>query len=177
MPNFPSVTQILSPYTDFSMVPEHILSRATERGQKIHAICAAILQGLWVPRIEPELAGYIASFQAWKEQFIEEVIFVEHELVDPVYGFIGHPDMIVRAYKEIILVDLKTPVVLQKAWQLQLSAYLHLARKNGHKPNKAGSLRLTPNGAIPKMQWYLDNANDFNIFLGLLNGFRYFHGN
>ena len=170
------VTHILSPYVDFSMVPEHVLSRATERGSKVHSICAAILQGLWIPKIEPELEGYIASFQAWKDQFVEEVLSVEEEFVDKTYGFKGHPDMIVKAYGEIILVDLKTPLALQKSWQLQLSAYLHLARKNGYKVTRAGSLRLVQNGEIPKMQWYLDSAQDFNVFLGLLNGHNYFEG-
>lgn len=174
--NHPSVTTVLKPYTDFSMVPEHILTRATERGRKVHAICAAICQGLWIPPIPSECAGYIKSFRIWLDAYVEKIIFVEKELVDPVYGFLGHPDMVVKIPEGIVLVDLKTPIALQKTWQLQLAAYLHLAKMNGHKPERVGSLRLNANGGIAKMDWYQDSANDLNIFLALLNGWRYFNG-
>jgi len=175
---YPRVTDILSPYTDFSMVPDHVLSRATERGRKVHAIIAAMLQDLWIPKIDPECAGYIASFQIWKEQFVEEVIYVEHEFVDPIYGFLGHVDFFGKLRKlGYALLDWKTPVSLQKAWRLQMAAYkrlLHLADKN---MDLTASLQLDPNGGIPKMVRYEDtSAQDFNVFLGLLNAHNFFHG-
>ena len=176
--NYARVTEILNPYTDFSMVPEHILSRATERGRKVHAICAGILQGLWIPPIDPEYAGYIASFQAWREQFVEEVIFVEHELVDPTYGLIGHIDFYGKLKKlGYALLDWKTPVALYKAWRLQMSGYNRLLEVAKRKVDVIASLQLNPDGNIPKMTRYENSAQDFNIFLGLLNGWNYFHGN
>lgn len=173
--NYPSVTTILSPYVDFSMVPEHVLSRATERGSKVHAICAAILQGLWVPEIDPECAGYIASFQAWKEQFVEEVIFVEKELTDPTYGFMGHLDFFGRLKRlGYALLDWKTPITLYKAWRLQMAGYNRLLEVEREQVDVVASLQLDPNGGIPKMVRYENSAQDFNIFLGLLNGHNYF---
>lgn len=96
--------------------------------------------------------------------------------MDPVYGFMGHPDMIVKISEGIVLIDLKTPKILQKTWQLQLAAYFYLAERNGYNPKKAGSLRLHADSGIAKMDWYQDSASDFNIFLGLLNGWRHFNG-
>jgi len=163
------------------MVPEHILSRATERGRKVHAICAGILQGLWIPTIEPEYAGYIASFQTWREQFVEEVIFVEHELVDPAYGLIGHIDFYGKLRKlGYALLDWKTPVALYKAWQLQMAGYQRLCSldkiicKNGI--DVTASLQLRSDGSTPKMIRYETNFQDFNIFLGLLNAHNFFKG-
>ena len=169
---YPSVTQILPP-PDFSKIPEHVLTFATERGTKVHQIVAAIAQRLWVPSIPEECQGYVESFRRWFDTYVEEVIYTEQELIDPVYGFMGHVDLVVRMLKEIVLIDIKTPVMLQKSWQLQLAGYLHLARKNGCKVKKAGSLQLSPQGKVPKMKWYQDSAQDLNVFLGLLNGWKF----
>ena len=160
------------------MVPEHVQLHATERGSKVHSICAAILQGLWIPRIEPELEGYIASFQKWKDQFVEEVIFVEHELVDPTYGFIGHIDFYGKLRKlGYALLDWKTPIALYKAWRLQMSGYDRLLEVAKKVRDVIASLQLKPDGGIPKMVRYENtSAQDFNIFLGLLNGHNYFNG-
>lgn len=175
--NYVRVTEVLDPYTDFSMVPEHVLSRATERGRKVHAICAGILQDLWIPKIEPEYAGYIASFQTWREQFVEEVIYVEHELVDPTYGFKGHIDFYGKLRKlGYALVDWKTPLSLSKAWCLQMTGYERLLHVNRKKIDVVASLQLNPDGGIPKMIRYEMTALDFNIFLGLLNAHNFFKG-
>jgi len=176
--NYVRVTEVLNPYTDFSMVPEHILSRATDRGRKVHAYCAAILQGLWLPRIEPEYEGYVDSFHAWREQFVEEVIFVEHELVDPTYGFMGHIDFYGKLRKlGYALLDWKTPVSLYKAWRLQMAGYNRLLEVAKKKVNVVASLQLQQDGSIPKMTRYEGtSAQDFNIFLGLLNAHNFFNG-
>jgi len=177
--DLPSVTQILQPYTDFSMVPEHILTQATLRGRDIHAICAAICRGLWFPSLIPEYAGYILSFRTWFDKYVEEVIFVEKELVDPVYGFLGHPDFYGRVKSlGMALIDWKTPITLYKQWKVQLSAYRRLLKVNIDRMpcriDVVASLQLDPKGGAPKMVRYEDSAEDFNIFLGLLNAHQYF---
>ena len=172
---YPSVTEILSPYTDFSMVPEHILTRATERGTKVHSICAGICQGLWIPEIPEECKGYIVSFQRWFDEYVEEVIFVEKELIDPTYGFMGHLDFFGRLKRlGMALLDWKTPLTLYKAWRLQMVGYNRLLEVEREQVDVVASLQLDPNGGIPKMVRYENSAQDFNIFLGLLNGHNYF---
>ncbi len=173
--DLPSVTQILQPYTDFSMVPEHVLTWATERGRKVHAICAAICRGLWIPPIPLECEGYTTSFRSWFERYVEEVIFVEKELVDPVYGFMGHPDFYGKVKSlGMALIDWKTPTALYKQWKVQLSAYERLLGVNNRKADTIASLQLDPKGGAPKMVRYEDSAEDFNIFLGLLNAHNFF---
>jgi len=174
---YPRVTEIISPYVDFSMVPEHILSGATDRGRKVHSYCAGIAQGIWIPKIDPECAGYMLSFQRWFDEFVEEVIYVEHELVDPTYGFMGHIDFYGKLRKlGYVLPDWKTPVTTYKAWRLQMAAYKRLLEVDEKPVDVIASLQLDPQGSIPKMTRYENSTQDFNIFLGLLNAHNFFKG-
>lgn len=173
--NWPRVSQVLQPYTDYSMVPEHVLTRKTEIGRTVHQYCAGIAQGLWMPQILPECAGYITSFQNWFDTYVEEVIFLEKELSDPVYHFIGHLDFYGRLKKlGLALLDWKTPITLYKQWKVQLASYKRLLDVIKRPVDLIASLQLNPEGKIPKMTRYQDSAEDLNIFLGLLNGHNYF---
>lgn len=167
--SYPSVTQVLSPFIDFSMVPEGILLAATERGKEVHLICAAIANGYWTPTAPKEIAGYINSFCKWFACMVEEVIFSEKEFVDQDYGFIGHPDLGLRINGKFAVVDLKTPAVLQAVWKGQCAAYKHLT-----KFELTGTLRLDRNGKTAKMDWYEDDKRDFAAFLAALTAFKYF---
>jgi len=177
---YPSVTQVLSVYQDFSMVPEHILTMAAERGKQVHSICASIAKGLFVShkRITPDIQGYIESFNKWFE-YVEEVVFVEGELIDPKLGFIGHPDLIakMRGDTHLTLIDLKTPVTIGKTWRGQLSAYWHLAESK-FDIKRSGSLRLKQDGGFPyDFDEYTNTRHeDFAAFLSALNAWRYFKG-
>jgi hypothetical protein len=85
------VTEVLSPWNDFSMVPPELLKLAAARGTKVHTSCASIARGLWTPR-PAEIKGYIQSYERALVLF-ERVIFVEPELVSKAFGFKGHPDL------------------------------------------------------------------------------------
>lgn len=176
---YPSVTQVLSVYQDFSMVPDHILHMASERGTRVHAICASLAQGLFVSHrmITPDVEGYIQSFNQWFE-YVDEVVFVEGALVDPKLGFVGHPDLVVKMRGDtyLTLVDLKTPTIIGKTWRAQIAAYWHLARKE-FKIKRCGSLRLKQNGGFPIFDEYTKSRHeDFAAFLSTLNAWRYFKG-
>jgi len=172
---YPRVTEIL-PSPDFSKVPEHILTNATERGTKVHRIIAAICQGLWVASIPEDCRGYVESFQRWFDEYVEEVIFVEQELIDPIYEFRGHIDFFGKLRKIALygLTDWKTPIISQESWRLQMAAYNRLLEANGVIVDLVASLQLHPEGKVPKMIRYEGtSASDFNVFLGLLNGFKF----
>ena len=175
MTDLPRVTEILEPHTDFSKVPESTLEQAAYRGTKVHQSCAAYAQKLWAP-IPQEYAGYFFSFQTWFDEYVEEVVYVEKELIDPIYGFVGHIDFYGRL-KSLgrALLDWKTPITLYKQWKIQLSAYGRLLEVDKKKVDVVASLQLDPNGKTPKMVRYEgESAQDFNIFLGLLNAHYYF---
>lgn len=179
MNDFPHVTQILEPWVDFSKVDPDVLEHAANRGTKVHKHCAAIAKGLWLPRPEEELKGYIESFKKWFA-LVTEVALAEETLIDRKLGYQGTPDLVVKieGVNGLILCDLKTSIALQKTWELQIAAYWNLCVANNYDVNPlyCGSLRLNKDGKIAKMDYIKDIYKKFNIFLGGLNIYRYFKG-
>lgn len=173
---YPSVTQILQPWSDFSHIPPAVLEAASARGTAVHNACANYARGLLIMNTPPEAIGYVQSFQCWFDFMVADVLLVEQRLVDTDFGYHGEPDLIIKAKSgSIILVDNKTPVQLVKTWQLQCAGYANLASKTGVTPNRIGSLRLDPDGGIAKMTYYENRATDFNLFIQALNLYRFFN--
>ncbi len=79
------------------------------------------------------------------------------------------------------IVDWKTSLSLQKAWQLQVSGGYRLLAEYGDDPAKRFkvdqclALRLDPNGGPAKAKEYGD-LMDAKFFLHILDGYRFFHG-
>jgi len=169
----PSVTQCFGHY--LSGIPEYKLEIAADRGTRAHTLCFKHLRRAHIMKIDPDCAGYFLSFTQWAELMVKEVIFIEEEFVDENHGYMGHPDMgVVLKDGSCALIDLKTPLALQKIWAGQIAAYLNLIKHKYPPIKKGGSLRLSPDGRMAKMKWYEDSANDLAAFISLLNGYRYF---
>ena len=177
--NLPSVTQVLSPFVDYSRVPEHILSMASERGSRVHAVCAANLLGVWHQPVTEEIAGYVESFRRWADLAVESVSAVEPEMEDAALGYCGHIDAILRIKGDGCesVADIKTPAVCMLTWRAQLAAYRNLAEVNGHTISRVFSLRLDKDGGRAKVDEYTGTVRaDFAAFLSALNAYRYFKG-
>lgn len=174
----PSVTVVISTvfkhWFNFDMVPEGVLEEAKKRGVDVHHSCAVLAQGLF-PMIAPEYQGYLDSFRRWFDLMVEDVLLSEERLADPVLGYHGCPDLVVRSMQgEILLVDLKTPQSLMATWKWQVAAYAHLiAECKGWKVDRAGSLRLRPEG-VALMKYYegKDRHRDLAVFLSALNVYK-----
>ena len=176
---FPTVTETIQPYVDFSRIPPDVLNHASLRGTEVHRICLDVYaKGLPVLGIDPECRGYVDSFIRWFDQIVDEVLLTEERLFDEALGYSGQLDLLVRTKQgEVWLTDMKTPLVLSKSWKVQVAAYRNLLiTQKGITPDRCGSLRLDPNGKAAKVDWYegVKAAQDFNIFLSALNCFRYF---
>ncbi len=177
MDRLPSVTEVLSPHSDFSNVPADILGAAQERGDAIHQLCALYAQGLFIEEVPEQYAGYFQSFCLWFDQFVEKTVLVEEELRDEDRGYIGHPDFIGRLKGDsgLILVDWKTARALSKGWRLQVAGYKLLAEKNGYPISRVASLRPQKDGKIAKFQGYTRSlAYDASIFLAELSVWRFY---
>jgi len=181
---YPSVTEVLSPYSGYDTIPPWHLEKAAERGTIVHAHCAAIALGQWTPTPKEEYRGYIQSARLWFDAFVDEILLVEEELMDPELCYCGHPDLIVRSQKlgGVILPDFKTPVnVHRKIWGAQLTAYENLARKDFRFTlppiNRLGSLRLNKDGAMAKFDEFTENrVACWAAFYGALMAHRFFIG-
>ena len=173
------VTEILSPWSDFSMIRPDVLKRAADRGTRAHNFCAAYATGVFIPgKVDEDCQGYLDSFKRWFDLLVDEVLFCEVEMKDSTFGFMGHPDLgLTLKDGRRVIPDIKTPITKQKTWPVQCSAYRHMANlpENGaHKIEQIASLRVCPKGGTAKMDFY-DNPNElFGIFLGSLNAYKYF---
>jgi hypothetical protein len=174
----PRVTEILSPYADFSAVPPDVLQAAADRGVEVHAACAAYAHNLWLP-VPDNLDGYVRSFKAWFDSYIVEVLAVEEEVIHPAFGYIGHVDLIatvagIRPKQTVCVIDYKSPVTASRSWNCQIAAYLE-ASKDRYGTEIAGALMLKKDGSLPKMIW-LENGNQaFAAFTGALSAYNYIH--
>ena len=175
----PSVTEIIGFCNSraFDGVPEFMLQRAADRGTNVHTAAAAILSGLFFEP-SPGISGYIDSLTDWIQSHVEEVIFVEQELISARLGVQGHADALLRLRGDTgnTLVDWKTPLVMSKSWRLQLAGYYLLCQENGFGVERVASLRLDPKGGRAKFQGYTRNlAADKVVFLSALNVWRFFN--
>lgn len=170
----PSVTEVISPWVKFDGVRADVLQAAADRGTAVHKSCELYAKGVPVYP-EDNIKGYVNSFKIWFDAVVDKVILVEERLIDDNLWFCGQIDLLVESkQKEILLVDLKTPMLLSKSWEIQLASYEQLCKTNGYKPDRVGSLRLNPDGKTPKMDWIPEKSLiQYNVFLSALNVFRY----
>lgn len=174
MKELPRISNILEPYEDFSMIPEATMAQAQYRGTEVHKACAAYALKIFYS-LPQEYTGFLQSLKRWFDKFVKRVIYVEKRLIDPVYGFTGAIDIYAELYQlGLGLVDYKTPLTQYKSWRLRMSAYKRLLEVDKKKVDVVAALQLDPDGGIPKMTRYEGtSAQDFNIFLGLLNGYKF----
>jgi len=178
MPSYPSVTQAISGFADFSMVPPITLQLAAARGTRVHSACTAHALGLWCPPLPADEQGYLDSFVKWFDLAVAEVAWCEKELIDEGLGFRGHPDLLckVKGDTKLTLIDLKTPAAKLKAWRAQLAGYWHLCESNGYGPiGRVASLRLKPKGGMPIFDDYGLDTVDLNALIQAVQAWRYFN--
>lgn len=170
------VTEVLSPYQDFSKVPDRFMEPALERGSKVHLWCANYARSLWCPITLEDYRGYIESFKGWFDKYVEKVFFVEQRFDDPDLGITGQPDIgcLLKGESEGILPDYKTSATTQRWWLGQNALYLHLVQKAGFLIKRAGSLKLKANGSPAKFVPCDVPQEAFKAALSAINAYRYF---
>ena len=175
-----SPSDILRPWIDST----YFTDESKERGQAVHEACAAHLLGDfgWIDR---RWRGYLDSFLIWCDREKPKPLkanglpLIERRLASEFYGYSGQPDLpcYIATRGGAGVADIKTSVVLGKAWPLQIAAYRKLVAGETGLPIMWGcSVRLQENGDPPKVKFYEDFERDFNLFLGALNLHRHFAG-
>ena len=176
--NYVRVSEALNIYADFSKVKPNVLYFATERGTKVHALCAAHAQDVWIPEIPEYCKGYFDSFTGWFDKHVVRVFYVEERFYNNDYFYTGRPDLIVEMRSEgIVLIDNKTPQgkEFEHLWRGAIAAYINLELEIPNLSSwKGGSLQLDPRGKNARMKWYDESAKDFAQFLHALSAYRFF---
>lgn len=178
MSEYARVTEVLKPFTDFHKVPPVILENAATRGTKVHALCAGIANGAWIPldTICDTLRGYVQSFIKWKDAQVKSFEIVETRYVDVDRGYTGMVDFVIRGNDDQqYLVDIKTSSRPQKSYSLQMAAYRLLLRLQGIVPRASMLVYLSKEGEFPEIDYKEETEPETTVFLAALTCFKYFH--
>lgn len=120
----PGVTSILSPLTDFSRVPPHVLQAAADFGKAVHRACELDDLGeLDETTLDDALLPYL---QAWRKFSAEHAVQWE-QIERPVYHatmrYAGTPDRFGKVNGRPAVVDIKSTAQLYPSVGPQLAAY------------------------------------------------------
>lgn len=163
----PSVTQILEPYEDWSGINPEVLAAAMERGTRVHAACALMLDGFIGPDdCDEDIRPYLRRFQ----NFLAESGFVvqlsEARVYSTKLGYAGTLDLYGDLPKrKRSLIDIKSGSVPRSAGP-QTAAYARALRESyGLETRYRYALLLRPEGykLVP-----LADPNDDNVFLAAI---------
>jgi hypothetical protein len=174
----PRVTEILKPFVTFGKVSSEILQNAAIRGTKVHALCAGIANGAWVPdsAIAEEYKGYVDSFLSWMQAQVQSFLIIEKRYIDEHLGYTGQVDFVIVANDGLkYLVDIKTSAKPQKTYPLQMAAYESLLSKNEVQVDGAMLVYLDKQGEFPNIEVIEDFTYLRHIFYSALDCWNYFH--
>lgn len=164
MTDLPRVTTILRATGlagDLSMVPGAVLEAARDRGNAVHAAAEALVYGYFEPETVPPVAApYVSALQKFLAESGFEPIAAEIQVVDLVWRFQGHPDLIgwLRGLRTVI--DLKTGDDTGAAYQvagyaqgwgaqhptqpIQAGAVVHLRNDGTYRYDEVSLAAATP---------------------------------
>lgn len=172
------VTEVLKPFTGVEFVPEEILTKAANRGTRVHELIENLLDGFMLPATEEEM-GYIHSFNLWFRKHDQMFDSPKQELEKRFFcnqlKITGQVDCIINQDDKVVIFDWKTSSRPQKkSWALQAAAYQYLAKQSGYYVSDVFFVRLRKDGKVAleyKFENYEDNLDKFMKCLEL---YRYF---
>lgn len=139
------ISDIISKYSGYGNVPEHILQAACERGTKVHEIIEAIFEGLGA-QIDEKLHGYIKSFDSWYTNVHQHGFLQPERWYDDDNLITGKCDCLMDVDGVLSLIDFKTSAKIGTSWILQGGGYCYLAQKCGIYVDKIRFIKLLKNG-------------------------------
>jgi hypothetical protein len=176
--DYPRVTEVLRGYTSYDQVPKEILEKAAARGTSVHALCAGIAKGAWIPdgMIGDELIGYVNSFKQWAAAQVSQFVVVEKRYTDDDRRYSGQLDFVILGSDDhLYLVDLKTSARPQKTYPVQMAAYDSLLRKHKIVVKGAMLVYLKRDGAFPDIHMLDDMTEETEVFMNALDCWHYFN--
>lgn len=165
----PSVTQVLAPLNDFSMVPPDVLEAAREFGSHVHEACDLFNRDLldW-SSLDPPLVPYVEAWQKFLDESGAVPIASEVRVVHAQYGYAGSPDVVLAWGKRTAIPDIKATAVVPPTVGPQTAAYAKAwqAMHGGREPARY-CIHLREDGTY-RSHARTDPA-DWSIFLSALN--------
>ena len=175
---YPSVTEILQPYVDLSMVKAEVLELAKIRGTIVHAISAGIARFGIAVNTPQQYQGYVKSFQHFHRE-IEDIEMIEERIFNDAIRCCGQPDLVAKRYTDRIerVWDIKTPVAVYPTWKGQIAMYKWLyEQKTGRLTDMPGHIRLRENGNPPIITLLSpeEYETELRMFFSILTAYHHY---
>lgn len=174
----PSVTQITSPLSDYSMVPTEVLERKKIIGSAVHLACELHDSGgVDESTIHDLCFPYFKAYLKFRADNPCDVVLNEQKVFSERWGFAGTLDRVFKMHEsrtgswfkgDLVQIDLKTVATLMLATGPQTAGYA-LAMPDLGVPRtqvKRAALQLKPDGTYTIKPYY--SAKDEACFIALL---------
>lgn len=163
----PSVTKILEPLIDYSMVNQEVLERGRLLGTAVHRMTELHdNDDLDESSLSPQMLMYLGGWKQFRADtgFVPETI--EKRMYHELYGYSGTSDRtgVIKGKKAVI--DIKKMMTLGAVIGVQLAAYKELHNLNSEGITERYALGLRPDGTY-RLQAFTGNK-DFSVFVSLL---------
>lgn len=163
----PSVTQLLAPLVDYSMVPREALERAQALGTAVHKMTELHdNDDLDEDSLSDELKPYLAGWIKFRTECQFKPVTIEHRMAHPTLGYAGTSDRTGVIKGRLAVVDIKKMFVLGPHIGPQLAAYERLHQAEGLQVLDRFALGLRADGTY-RLQHYTDPL-DWQCFLSHL---------
>lgn len=172
----PSVTEIISPLQDFSMVPAAVLAAACEFGKHVHIACDLYNRDMldW-SSLDPPLTPYVTAWARFLEESGAVVIASECRVYHEQLGYAGSPDVVLAWGKRLVLPDLKATAIVPRSVGIQTAAYAK-AYQRSHGGREPERYCIHLQDGKYRSHKRTDPA-DWSMFLSCLNVWKYNHAN
>jgi hypothetical protein len=170
-----NVTTILESegFSDFSMIPENVLTQAQERGSDVHDMALYLIQNrLDESTIDEVYLGYLNAIKAFLRDYNIKIIETEKIVYSKTWDFVGKLDFLFQYNDELILIDWKTSTVISKSTDIQLSAYKiawEENKKSKQKIKKIWCVQLQKNGKYK----IFPCKNEKHVFLAAVQNYKW----
>lgn len=187
LPGYARVTQILSPYADFSKIDPYVLANAANRGTRVHSYCEEYCKVAAIhaedffdlSSVDEHCMGYVVSFIDWYKTAVHKVHLQEKRLYSELHLYTGKLDLVVSIKGEedsFVLVDIKTPQQPSKTWALQSAAYHLLLTENDlMNCDRRFTLILDKHGSHARVIEYDNLPRDELLFMHAARLYRFFN--
>lgn len=167
----PSVTGILKPLYDFSMVDPAYLAYKAAIGQAVHTATEYYDQDdLDLDSLDEKISGYVYGWIKFRKETGFTPRLVEARYLHPLHLYAGTLDREGDYQGQSTILDVKTTSTMSAAVGIQLAAYLesYVANNPGlPRPTRRTAVQLFQDGTY-KAHDFAD-PGDFAVFLSLLN--------
>jgi hypothetical protein len=166
----PSVTQVLRPAIDLSMIPDAVLARKREIGEAVHAAIELDVQDrLDEDSIHEDVAPYFDGWRRFMREKQPKIIACELRVYHTTYRYAGTLDLLAEVDGELTVIDTKSTAAMSPVTALQTAAYTEAYCFERDLPRnlKRAALHLTADSDY-RLHHYR-NPMDFTVFLGLRN--------